>query len=176
MWPTEEVFLTEALFYCLLIKKQETNKRHHRCKWSKKWFLRRSIHSHVNLIEDLREDPEDWRGYLRMNETAYNELLRLVTPIIKKEDTVMRQSISPHERLTCTLRFLATGRSYRYLRFSAVISHQALSKIIPDSCKAIYHVLQKEYTKVSEYSLVLIFHNTGNDLYNSINSIKNSFE
>ncbi|VEN41894.1 unnamed protein product [Callosobruchus maculatus] len=34
----------------------------------------------------------------------------------------MRQSISPHERLTATLRFLATGRSYEDLKFSVAIS------------------------------------------------------
>lgn len=155
MRSTAEVFLTKALLYCLLIRKKQTNKqRRCRSKWSKKWLLRRNIHSHVNLIEDLREDPEDWRGYLRMDETAYIELLRLVTPIIKKEDTVMRRSISPHERLSCTLRFLATGRTYRDLRFSAAISHQALSKIIPDTCKANFHVLHKEYMKVSQKCLL----------------------
>lgn len=155
MSRTEEVFLMKALLYCLLIKKQQRNKqRRCRSRWSKTWLLRRNIHSHVNLIEDLREDPEDWRSYLRMDETAYIELLRLVTPIIKKEDTVMRRSISPHERLSCTLRFLATGRTYRDLRFSAAISHQALSRIIPDTCKAIYHVLHKEYMKVSQTCLI----------------------
>jgi hypothetical protein len=31
----------------------------------------------------------------------------------------MRQSISPHERLTVTLRYLATGRSYTDLQYSS---------------------------------------------------------
>lgn len=51
----------------------------------------------------------------------------------------MRMSIPPHERLTCTLRILATGRTLRDLRFSTAITHQALSKIILDTCKAIYY-------------------------------------
>ncbi|VEN57307.1 unnamed protein product [Callosobruchus maculatus] len=45
----------------------------------------------------------------------------------------MRQSISPHERLTATLRFLATGRSYEDLKFSVAISPQALRQIIPET-------------------------------------------
>lgn len=65
----------------------------------------------------------------------------------------MRKSISPHERVTCTLRFLVIGRTFRDLKFSTAISHQASSKIIPDTCKAIYYVLHKEYIKVSQVFL-----------------------
>ena len=147
MWPSEDFFLLQVFIYCLLVKRKR-NKRS-RSKWCKKWLLKRKTHSHINLMKDLREDPDDWRNYLRMDENAYNELLRLVTPIIQRQNTVMRECISPHERLSCTLRFLATGRSYRDLRFTAAISQQALSVIIPDTCRAIYMVLHKEYMKVS---------------------------
>ena len=57
-------------------------------------------------MKELREDPDDWRNYLRMDEDAYNQLLHLVTPIIERQNTVMRESISPHERLSATLRYL----------------------------------------------------------------------
>lgn len=50
----------------------------------------------------------------------YLELLHLLTPLIKKQDTFLRQSITPHERLTVTLRFLATGRNYEDLKFSSL--------------------------------------------------------
>lgn len=73
----------------------------------------------------------------------------MVTPMIKKEDTVMRNSISAHERLSVTLRFLATGRSYEDLKFSAIISPQALGKNIPETCEALYKVLRRDYFKVS---------------------------
>ncbi|KAL1505187.1 hypothetical protein ABEB36_004808 [Hypothenemus hampei] len=58
-------------------------------------------------------------------------------------------AISPHERLTAMLRFLATGRSYKDLEFSTIISKQALSRIIPETCEASYNVLKKEYLKLS---------------------------
>jgi hypothetical protein len=44
-----------------------------------------------------------------MDMVTFNELLEMVTPIIKRRDTLMRDSISPAERLALTLRFLATG-------------------------------------------------------------------
>lgn len=52
-------------------------------------------------------------------------------------------------RLIATLRFLAIGRSYKDLEFSTIISKQALSYIIPETYKAIYKVLKKEFLNVS---------------------------
>lgn len=86
---------------------------------------------------------------------TYIYLLELVTPHIKKENTCMRAAISPHERLTATLRFLATGRSYKDLEFTTIISKQSLSEIIPETCEAIYKVLKKDYLKVRN---IVIFH------------------
>lgn len=130
----------------LLVKRNEI--RNKRTQWCKKWLRKRNIHSHINLMEDLRETPDDWCNYMRMDETAYKELLDAVTPIIQRQDTVMRKCISLHERLSCTLRFLAIGRSYRDLRFTTAISCQAISKIIPETCQAIYMVLKKKYMTV----------------------------
>lgn len=83
-----------------------------------------------------------------MNEDTYLELLNLVTPLIRKESTHLREAISLHERLSVTLRYLATGRTYEDLKFTAVISAQSLGQIIPETCSAIYIVLKKEYLKV----------------------------
>ena len=43
----------------------------------------------------------------------------------------MRRAVTRHEIITATLRFLATGRSYEDIKFSTIISPQALGKIIP---------------------------------------------
>jgi hypothetical protein len=74
--------------------------------------------------------------------------LLVVTPIIEKKDTCMKQVVSPYERLTATLRLLATGRSYEGLKFSILIFSRALGRIIPGTCYAIYKVLKKEFVKV----------------------------
>ena len=73
-----------------------------------------------------------------MSEENYLELLSILDPVLKKQDTVLRQSISSHERLTATLRFLATGCSYEDLKFSTRISPQALGQIIPETCQQNY--------------------------------------
>ncbi|CAK1592763.1 unnamed protein product [Parnassius mnemosyne] len=126
----------------LAIKK---TKRKDRSMWCKNWLMKRKKLSHINLVKELRIAPKDYRNYVRMNEETYLKLLSMVTPLIQKEDTVMRNAITTHERLLATLRFLASGRSYECLKYSAIISPQALGRIIPETCAAIYKVLQNDY-------------------------------
>lgn len=106
---------------------------------------------------ELKLHPGDWFNYLRMDEHTYFELLNLVTPLIMKKNTKLREAISPHERLTVTLRYLATGRSYEDLKFTAAISVQSLGQIIPETCSAIYKVLRKKYLKVFFYHFICMF-------------------
>ncbi|KAK4885232.1 hypothetical protein RN001_001503 [Aquatica leii] len=102
----------------------------------------------MRLLKELKtNEPEDFRNYLRMNSETFEELLKLVSPHIKKQDTVMRNSIIPEERLVVTLRFLATGRSYECLKFNTGISPQAIGCIIPETCKIIYKVMQPKHLK-----------------------------
>lgn len=111
-------------------------------------MLKREKFSHINLFNEVKLDPRVWFNYLRMDEHTYFELLNLVTSVIIKKNTKLREAISPHERLTVTLRYLATGRSYEDLKFTAAISAQSLGQIIPETCSAIYKVLRKKYFKV----------------------------
>ncbi|CAH1379989.1 unnamed protein product, partial [Tenebrio molitor] len=125
----------------------EQPKKKKRKVWCKEWLLQRSRLSHIELIKELRSSSQDYFNYLRMSEDNFMILLEKVRPLIEKEDTVLRAAITAEERLAVTIRFLATGRSYEDLKFSAIISPQALGKIIPETCKAIYSVLKNEYMK-----------------------------
>ncbi|KAJ8933855.1 hypothetical protein NQ318_004686 [Aromia moschata] len=117
-----------------------------RTKWFKTWLLRKDLH-HMQLLKVIQDDPDDFKNYLRMNENTFNYLLFLVKGALTKQDTVMTKAIPPEERLIATLRYLATGRYYNCLRFSAGISEQALGYIIPETCRVLYEVLRKEYMK-----------------------------
>jgi hypothetical protein len=46
------------------------------------------------LVQELSEDPSGLKNFLRMDMATFNELLEMVTPIIKRRDTLMRDSIS----------------------------------------------------------------------------------
>uniref|UniRef100_A0A6P7G4V8 Uncharacterized protein LOC114337679 n=1 Tax=Diabrotica virgifera virgifera TaxID=50390 RepID=A0A6P7G4V8_DIAVI len=83
-----------------------------------------------------------------MDENAFERLLHLVTPDIEKQNTVMRESISAKHRLIITLRFLATGNSYRSLMYEFRVSESTISKFVPEVCASIYKRLKDQYLKV----------------------------
>ncbi|KAK3788233.1 hypothetical protein RRG08_029029 [Elysia crispata] len=133
-----------AVLALCLNKLNVKKKKKRRAEWVKEWLLDRDKHTHINLLSELRTYPSDFHNYMRMDDETYHTLLEMVTPLIEKQDTKMRRSINPHERL---IRYLATGRTYEDLKFTTCISPQALSKIIPETCRAIYQVLAPQYLK-----------------------------
>ncbi|XP_031328647.1 putative nuclease HARBI1 [Photinus pyralis] len=128
-----------------LVTLDSDEKKKRRKYWTKQWLLKRSQFSHTILMKEL--EAEDFKNFLRMDSNCFEELLNMVGPLIAKQDTLMRSSVSATQRLIVTLRYLATGRSYEDLKFSAVISPQLLSSIIPETCWAIYNCL-KHYIKM----------------------------
>lgn len=44
-----------------------------------------------------------------MNTVVFENLLQKVTPFIQKQNTILRESIPPDQRLSLTLRHIATG-------------------------------------------------------------------
>lgn len=108
-------------------------------------------------MRELLSYPEDVRTFLRMDEDSYRELLDLVRPSIEKKSTVLRPAIDAHQRLTATLRYLATGARYSDLKFSTCISAQSLSQIIPETCTAIIQALSHEYLKVRGFKKKYLF-------------------
>ena len=99
-------------------------------------------------MKELALEKDDWFNYMCMDHDTYLELLSQVSPLIEKMDTCVREAISPHERLSATLRFLATGRTYSDLKFTIIISQPSLSVIIPETCAAVYKCLGPIYLKV----------------------------
>lgn len=79
-----------------------------------------------------------------MSLSDFEYLLTLISPIISKQDTHLRDSIPAKIRLAITLRFLATGDSYKSLHFLFKVSSQIISKIVPEVCAAINQVLKNE--------------------------------
>ena len=117
--------------------------------WAKKWLLGRDRFTHLNLLIFIRNDsPEDYKNYLRMSDKNVQYFIAKVKPLIAKQDTVMRNAVTPEAHIAATIRFLATGLSFEDLKFAAIISPQALGKIIPETCKAIYEALNHYYLKV----------------------------
>ncbi|MPC79353.1 hypothetical protein E2C01_073876 [Portunus trituberculatus] len=55
------------------------------------------------MVRELSlEDPDSLREWIRLDRTQYQQVLRLVTPLIEKQGTNMRQPVSAGERLMLT--------------------------------------------------------------------------
>ena len=74
----------------------------------------------------------------------------------------MRLPISVEEKLSVTLRFLATGESFESLMLQFRIHKTTISKFIPEVCSAIYNGLKDIYLKMpaSELEWESIANNT----------------
>lgn len=93
------------------------------------------------------EPSGEFENLTRLNHTDFQYLLSKVSPIISKKDTHWRLAIPAKLRLAITLRYLATGDSFKSLHFLFKVSSEIISKIVPEVCTAIVEVL-KDQVKV----------------------------
>jgi hypothetical protein len=96
----------------MLARRQRKVQRKARVCWVKPWLQRRhQLGAYDGLMVELaNEDLPGYVAFQRLAPHLFGELLAKVGPIIQRQDTVMRQSISPGARLALTLRYLATGK------------------------------------------------------------------
>lgn len=66
---------------------------------------------HKLFPEIQMEDEQFYRNIIRMTPNQFQILLEKVSPLIEKKVTNFRVPISAAERLSVTLRYLATGRN-----------------------------------------------------------------
>lgn len=117
--------------------------------WSRQWLTRRPQYTHENLLADLRlSSPADYKDFLRMDSETFDKLLNLVRPYLQKQDTLMRDAISPGERLSTTLQFLASGRTFNNMKFTCGMAECTISRVVIGTCEAIIKALQ-DYIHVS---------------------------
>jgi len=87
-----------------------------------------------------------------MSATDFEYLIQKIGPIISKTDTNMRKCIPVQERLAVTLRFLASGDSFKSLSYLFKFSVQTVSRCVQDVCKALNQELESEITVKYLYS------------------------
>ncbi|KAL1428898.1 hypothetical protein MTO96_016650 [Rhipicephalus appendiculatus] len=97
-------------------------------------------HRHREL---LLSDPDEYRRLLRLSCEQFTQLLALVGPMIDRQDTAVRRSISPATRLQVILRYLATGESHHSLSRHFRLGHSTVNDLLPETCVAIYDALER---------------------------------
>lgn len=152
----DDLLLAASSFVLMkaLIKNKTSKTKRKRRWWMTSLYSNRGVYSGTMLLNDLQKESGDhFKNCCRMSYETFNQLLTLVEPKIRKEDTKFRKAILSNERLALTLRYLATGDSFASLSLVFKISKSSISHIIPEVCTAIIEVLQ-DYIQVILFSIL----------------------
>ena len=82
-----------------------------RSEWVKRYLMsRQSRGAWAAIFREVHNIYlDDYRNLLRMDDDTFHMLLSMVEPNITRQRSRLRHPISARERLTVTLRYLATG-------------------------------------------------------------------
>ncbi|XP_071335847.1 uncharacterized protein [Trachinotus anak] len=83
-----------------------------------------------------------------MTPEEFDILLRKVGPRLARQDTKLRKAIPAKDRLPLTLRFLATGESFRFLSCKYRMGCSTVSKVIFETCTVIRQLLKEEFLQL----------------------------
>ena len=135
-----------AILALLLDEEDNENSTTTKKIWVRPWLSnRRNSGAFHVLFSDLKLDNQAFKEYLRLDKTQFEVLLQKVYKHLIKQDTNMRECIKPEEMCCLTLRYLASGESFRSLEFQFRIGRKTISSIILDVTKAIVKELSSDY-------------------------------
>ena len=143
----EEMLLLAAVAALLRRKRRKQGNKRRRNVWVKPWLLRRTFYGqYEHLLAELnKEDVRGYRNFLRITPELFEEMVYHLAPRLQKTDTFMRKALEPGLKLAITLRYMATGDSYKSLQYGFRVAHNTISIIIPETCEAIILEFIEEY-------------------------------
>uniref|UniRef100_UPI00358EEA32 putative nuclease HARBI1 n=1 Tax=Myxine glutinosa TaxID=7769 RepID=UPI00358EEA32 len=117
--------------------------------WVREWLLQRQHHGwYDKLMKHLEEgDVRSFKNFLRVDPEMFRKLVAHLTPRIQKQDTNFRKALPPGLKVAITLRFLATGNSYKSLSYGLRVTPNTIVSIVPEVCQAIYDEYHEEAIK-----------------------------
>jgi len=134
----EEKVEEEAALVLLVNQRRRMRRRRQRF-WVRPWIARRLLFGqYPQLMAELeREAQGDFTNFIRMEPLTFNKLVNRLTLRISKAVTNFRRPLEPALKLAITLRFLATGNSYRSLAYTFRVPHNSICGFVPEACEAI---------------------------------------
>lgn len=133
----------------LIAKKKQRRQRRARKVWVRSYLTERPTHGHYECLMRVlsRDDPELYRNFVRMNEALFNEIVERIQPRLEKQRTFWRKPLDVGLRLAVTLRFLASGCSYKDMAFDFRVAPNTISCLVPETCEAIIAAFGDEVMK-----------------------------
>ena len=137
----EDLLLAAALLLLRDNQRREERRRRGRIRraprsvWVRPWLLRRPLFGHYDhLLQELnREDVREYKNFIRVSPELFMEIPHRVWPRIQKFQTNWR----PPLKIAITLKYLATGNSYKSLQYGFRVAANTISLFIPETCEAI---------------------------------------
>ncbi|XP_028159473.1 uncharacterized protein LOC114352172 [Ostrinia furnacalis] len=133
-------------YFYLKCKQSETKKRKTRRQrrwWMKKIHRNRTRQFIEEKFNELLYEPSgEFDNFCRMSYTDFEFLLQKISPMISKQDTDFRDAIPAKFRLAITLRFLASGDSYKSLHYMFKVSVSMISITIREVCRSLNEILK----------------------------------
>ena len=113
--------------------------------WVRTWILRRPLFGQYEqlMAELMRESQGDFQAFLHMEPDLFHELCQRVGPRITKSNQA-QPPLDPALKMAITLRYLATGNTYRSLTFAFRVPHNTISGFVPEVCRAIVEEYRDE--------------------------------
>jgi len=126
-------------------QEEEQRGRRPRSVWVKPWIQRCQLFGQYDtlMMEMMRESRGDFQNYMRMPVEVFRELLERVAPRITKA-AARRPALEGGLKLAITIRFLATGNSYRSLAFGFRVANNTIALFVPEVCEAIVAEYRQE--------------------------------
>ena len=129
-------------------RRRREGPRRRRSVWVRPWVGRRDqLGCYDTLLKELEaEDTAAYGQFMRMTPEMFNLIEARIARHILKSDTNCRRAIEPGKKLAVTLRYLATGNTYRSLAFTFRLPHNTISTFVPEVIDAIIAEFSDEIT------------------------------
>ncbi|KAB0803165.1 hypothetical protein PPYR_00135 [Photinus pyralis] len=132
----------ELMVVVSALEAEENEKKRKRKMWVHPINMKRStLGEFHHLFQDLQRDEIKFFQYFRMSAPKFAECVNLLESQLTLENTTFRKAISKEERLAVTLRFLATGDTFRTIAFSYRLGETTVRNIVHTTCDAIWKIM-----------------------------------
>ncbi|XP_030764645.1 uncharacterized protein LOC115888902 [Sitophilus oryzae] len=135
--------IVAGVLFCYLISK---NRRKKRLVKTRKINTERATKGFYRayFLPMKANDPGQFHKYTRMSVKAFNNLLNMLMPYLKRR---ISDGINAEERLAITLHYFSQGTTMQTIAWKYHVGHSTVHYIIKETSVAIWEVLSSQYLR-----------------------------
>lgn len=139
----------EIALYLLLKRKRKLESVNRNQFWINDLWLKRSGYGYYDqLLPSLEQNSRySYKDFLRVDKSTFDYISNLLFDKLNKVSK-FRECLSPQLKVAITLRYLATGESFRSLAFGFIVPNNTISKFVPEVLNSIIESLGPIHLKL----------------------------